>query len=756
MLKGYCMILIFVESPNKAKAIKEYLKNEKESYKVLATIGHIRNLSKKSGSIKTSENFEYDWDFTPQWSKVKNEILSSAKEADKILIASDPDREGEAIAWHLSQVLTDNKIKTPIQRILFYSVSKESILEAIKNTIDIRKGLVQSYLARVGLDYIFGYSISELLWRKVPCCKSAGRVQSSSLKLIIEKENEIRNFKKQKYITVHAEFLESNGIANLIQNNQIKFENGQIFNAVELDIELLKKSRFTIKKISTQRQKQNPPAPLITSTLQQLASSQLQFSPKMTMQYAQKLYEGFSINGTHVGLITYMRTDSFNIETNALSKIRNKILSKYGENYLAEKIVIHSKGVKNAQEAHEAIRPTDIDLEPDLISFDDPNLKKLYSLIWKRTIASQCKPALFDKTSVLIDAVNGPNLAIFSMTNTIAVFNSFRDFVQNENEEEARNQSQKTDASLIFSKLTEGQAVSLKDLYSKDHETQPPKRFSEATFISQLEKLGIGRPSTYAKIISVLLEREYVEKQKKIIIPTQKGWLVTSFLSCYFKNEVAYEFTSAMEETLDNLANSGEPYLPTLKLFWNNLQALILEAKGASPMEISKHIENFYPEYFLANQNQCSCGKKLMLKLSKFGAIRGCSDYPNCTNTLSLIQKTNPKEAIVTTENGANVFLKNGPYGAYIQVECDPPKKIPIPKIWLKNSETISAEQALSLASLPKEIGTYLGKPVKISIGRFGPYIQHEKTFVYISSLDVSLEDSINKIENKLKKKAHN
>ncbi|WP_342261744.1 type I DNA topoisomerase [Alphaproteobacteria bacterium endosymbiont of Tiliacea citrago] len=743
------MILIFVESPNKAKAIKEYLKNQKENYKVLATVGHIRNLSKKSGSIKTNENFEYIWEFTPQWNKNKSEILSAAKEADLILIASDPDREGEAIAWHLNQVLKENKIKTPTKRILFHSVSKEAILESINNTMEIRSGLVESYLARVGLDYLFGYSISQLLWRKVPCCKSAGRVQSASLKLIIERENEILNFQKKKYITIHSEFKNSEGIALLTENNGEKFENGNIFEPDKVNLEVLKESVFEISKITTQIQKQNAPAPLITSSLQQLASSQLNFPPKLTMQCAQKLYEGFSINGNHTGLITYMRTDSFNIEKSALDKIRQKIKEKYGNEYLSENIIVHSKQIKNAQEAHEAIRPTNIDLDPEKINFPDVNLKKLYTLIWKRTLASQCKPALSEKTNILIKAENKPqnNLSSFSMTNSIMIFNSFKDIIQNEDEEEEKKNL------VNLKKLKENQILDLKEIYEKDHETQPPKRFSEATFISQLEKLGIGRPSTYAKISSVLIERDYVEKQKKIIIPTQKGWIVTAFLSSYFKNEIAYEFTSSMEEKLDELASSNQSFLPTLSTFWENLQNLINNAKDSSPLEVSKLIDKTYSNYFLANQELCVCGKPLMLKVTRYGAMRGCTNYPDCTNTISLIEKkTNSKEAIATTKEGYDVFVKNGPYGMYVQIENEIQKKIPIPKQWLKEAETITQEQALLLCELPKEIGSYNNKPLKVSIGRFGPYVQHEKTFVSIQNLNIKEEEAIKKLEQKLEK----
>lgn len=738
------MILIFVESPSKAKAINEYLKGMDGDYQVLATVGHVRNLSKRSGSIDVKNDFEYAWDYTLQWNKNKKQILSKAKKADEIIIASDPDREGEAIAWHLNEIFEQNKIKCPIKRIVFHSISKQSILESLKNKIDIRKGLVNAYLARVGLDYLFGYSISPLLWRKVPCCKSAGRVQSAGLKLIVEKEYEILKFVKRKYITIHAQFNELTNDALLTTFNEQNFENGNIFEEDLINLEDLKNCTFKIDQVIKTQQKQNPPAPLITSKLQQLASSILNFNPTTTMQLAQKLYEGFSINGKHTGLITYMRTDSFHIEKDAIIQIREKIKNKYGKEFLSKDLLKYSKSVKNAQEAHEAIRPIDINLEPDNIIFPDENLKKLYNLIWTRTIVTQFTQAILDKTNVKIltkDYKN--NNYLFELNDTFVVFPSFKKMIQSEEEEENKH--------IDLSKVQEGKELALKNLFQKDHETQPAKRYSEATFINQLEKLGIGRPSTYANVSSILFEREYIERNKKIISPTSKGWIVTSFLESFFKREISYDFTSEMEESLDSVASKNEDFKIMLHKFWDYLDSLIKAAESKGIDLVCKEIEKVYPEFFNVNNDKCKCGGDLILKVTKFGAIRGCLNYPNC-NFMAQInnfeKKTN--EYIGLTDNNERIFYKKGPYGAYLEIEQESLKRVSIPKFLIKNDE-VSLENALKLIALPKQIGFYNDSMIKLNTGRYGPYLQWNKTLVSINCLDMDLELAIKKIQQKIK-----
>ena len=735
------MNLIIVESPSKAKAINEYLKNEKEKYFALSTMGHIRNLVKKAGSIDLEKNFEYKWEFTPQWKKVKTDILENAKKAKKIIIASDLDREGEAICWHLIEVLKKQKINTPTERMIFHSVSKESIKEALKNTTTLRTGLVESYLARIGLDYLFGFSISPLLWHKIPCCKSAGRVQSPALRIIVEKENEIKNFTSKPYIKIHGKFEEIPISSLLIELGDKKFEKGNIFDE-EINLDKLK-GEYHIFNIKNTQIKQSPPPPFITSTLQQIASSELNFSPNLTMQLAQKLYEGFNINGSHQGLITYMRTDSFNIASEELEKIRNKIKSQFGEKFLSKTIVEHKKKNKNAQEAHEAIRPVDIELSPDDIPFEDENLKKLYKKIWERTLASQCSNAIIESHNISIQGIlkNEYQRSMFEIKTNNTLFLGYKLILK---EDDEVNQT--------LPPLKENQVVKLINLETSDHTTQPPKRYSEASLIQEITKKGIGRPSTYSKILSTLYERDYAIKTKKIITPTQKGWIVSSFLKAFFPDEVAYEFTSNLEEKLDELTTNELPHLSIIEEFWRHLDEKIKKTKENSPLEVAHQLETEFPLYFLKNENKCKiCGGNMVLKISKFGALRGCSAYPECKNIINIdVTEKKEEKMLGETEDNKKIELKVGPYGPYIQVDN---KKIAIPKIWQKEIEDFPIEKAEFLAQLPKILGQYKDSNITLNIGRFGPFVQHEKTFASIKDpMDISFEEAIIKIEEKRNK----
>lgn len=736
------MIVILVESPNKAKAINEYLSSEKEKYVVLSTFGHIRNLIKKDGSVDVDNDFEYKWETTPTWKKNSKDVLEKIKEAKQLLIASDLDREGEAICWHVMEVLKAKKITTPTKRIVFNSVSKKDILNAINNQMDCRMGMVESYLSRIGLDYLFGFSISPLLWHKIPCCKSAGRVQSVALRLITERENEILNFKSEKYITVHAKFKNLKKETTLIELEGEKFENGQIFKK-EINNELFGND-FTIKSIKTNQMKQNAAPPLITATLQQLASSKLNLSPNMTMSLAQKLFEGFTINNKHVGLITYMRTDSLNISPDAIIEIRKKIETKYGKEFLPAVPNVHSKKVKNAQEAHEAIRPVDINLEPGMLNLGDKNLENLYKLIWETTIASQCTAAILEKTNMIIESKKEPHYksGIFELKTSKTIFQGFKEVYYDAEEDEIEE-------TIDFSNFKENDKLDLEKIEQKEHETAAPKRFSEATLIQQLKNKGIGRPSTYAKIITVLYEREYAEKNKKTIVPTQKGFIVTAFLKHFFKDEVQYEFTSKIEEELDELMENNLSHKTMVSKFWKNLDTKIANSKNTNPLEVFSSIEKEYKEYFLANSNKCSkCGNNMLLKITKFGALRGCSNYPECSNTINLYQKS---EKLQQQENG-DISLKNGPYGYYVEVKTDPIKRIPVPKPWQKDIENLSKERIQLLSELPKNIGEYKNEKLTLNIGKFGPYVKFKSFFISIKDIEnIDFNDLYKKIEEKIK-----
>lgn len=741
------MILIVVESPTKAKAIGEYLKGEKEKFHVLSTYGHIRNLVTKSGSIETDKEYKYHWKTTLQWDKHKKDVLSKAREADKIVIATDLDREGEGIAWHLLEMLKENKINKPTERIVFHSVEKSAILDALKHGQKLRTGLVESYLARIGLDYLFGFSISPLLWHKVPCCKSAGRVQSVALRLIVERESEIKDFKSQKYITIHAKYKECSQDALMVEFNGEKFENGQIFTQA-IDLKKLD-GKFVVRDIKTTQSKQNAPAPFITSTLLQAASSGLNFSPAMTMQLAQKLYEGFKIDNKHTGLITYMRTDSVHIEPSIITNIRNVIAKKFGAQYLPAKANMFKSSTKNAQEAHEAIRPVDLNIHPATLNIGDKNLEKLYQLIWERTIASQMNPAILETKTANIDGIHTNDKSVFELKATNILFQGFKAIFNDDEDEKLSH--------FDFSKIKEKAQLDCTEIFDKEHQTQPPRRFSEASLIQQSEKRGIGRPSTYPKILQVLYEREYATKEKKIIIPTQKGWIVTAFLKGFFPHEVAYEFTANLEEALDDLHQSNGNHIEILEKFWKHLETRITEVKDQAPSIISTKVREEFASYFLKDKQKCSnCAGHLVLKIGRFGAIVGCENYPNCKEILNIDQSEMPKEKQDLGQiDGSEVTLKNGPYGPYIEcVAGEKIKRIPVPKIW-QTGEELTQEQAQFLAQLPKEIGEYDNHKVSISIGRFGPFIKCGTTFVSIKDpMNITLDQAIIAIERKMKKVA--
>ncbi len=784
------MIFIVVESPTKAKAINEYLKDEREKYVVLSSYGHIRNLVNKSGSINTESSYEYNWETTPTWNKNKKEMLDIAKNASKIIIATDLDREGEGIAWHLMEMLKIAKITTPMERIVFHSVSKAAILEALKNPGEVRTGLIESYLARIGLDYLFGFSISPLLWHKVPCCKSAGRVQSVALRLIVEREEQVRNFISEQYLTVHAQFQETSELATMITLDGETFENGQIFKK-QINIDEFKPatSKFFINQIKKTESRQSPFAPLITSTLLQAASNRLNLPPAITMQLAQKLYEGFKINGKHMGLITYMRTDSVHIEPNIISDIRDMIKNKYGNNYLPASANKYKSNTK-AQEAHEAIRPVDITIEPHMVDLGDKKLEELYRLIWERTIASQMMPALLETTNVKIDGKHPNHKSIFELKTTNVLFAGFKIIAKDEDEDE-QNSTQPN--KINFSQLKEGQELDCTDIFIKEHQTQAPPRYSEATLIKQLEKKGIGRPSTYPKIISVLYEREYANKNKKIIAPTQKGWVVTAFLKSFFANEVAYEFTANLEESLDNLNQNNGNHIEILDKFWKHLHSTITDVASKNPIEIANDIQQQFAQYFLHDTKKCTeCAGTMLLKITRFGAMLGCQNYPNCKNVINIdapekSEEINAPAGLMWNFDGNNVTLKTGPYGPYIEVinndassniqenedesnaenskqsgakkgkektsaksKASNVKRVPVPKIWQDNLEEFDPNKAKFLASLPKKLGMFEDKQVSVNIGRFGPFIMHDKTFVSIKDpLAVNIEQAIELIEKK-------
>jgi DNA topoisomerase-1 len=734
------MILIVVESPTKAKALTEYLKEEKK-YQIVATYGHIKNLLPKSNSIDVEHDYAYKWITTPQWEKHRGNIIEKAKLANKIILATDLDREGEGISWHFMQELHDHKITAPIERIIFNSISKDAIKDALNRSQQIRYGLVEAYLARIGLDYLFGFSISPILWRKIPCCRSAGRVQSAALRLLVEREDEIKNFQSKSFQKIFAKFKESKAEALLIEYDDIKLENGQIFekNISAKDLH----GEFRIDSVKRQQQKLASPPPFITATLQQAASNLLNFSPKLTMQLAQKLYEGFKINEKHVGLITYMRTDSTAITTEFIHKIRTKIEQKYGEKYLPSKFNIHHTIDKTAQEAHEAIRVTDLTIEnPNL---GDEKLEKLYKIIWQRTMASQMTHAISENVNIKISG--SARNAVFEMKSSSIIFDGYKKLYNEQEEEETHNKD--------LDHLIENQNLHCEDIFATEHETQPPKRYSEAMLIQLLKKNGIGRPSTYDRIIEVLYEREYAQKNRKIITPTQKGIIAVAFLIQYFPEEVAYEFTSNLEEELDKLHDAQkQQHKEVLAKFWTKIKSNIDKSSTQSPMEVANKIQQQFPKYFLQERQICEkCMGKLLLKITKIGAMLGCENYPTCNNTVNIEQQISAVTNVIQIGE-YNCVTKTGPFGPYLEfVKDGQQKRVSIPKIWATQLDKLSFEQMKLLSELPKEIGEHDGEKMLLAIGKFGPYVKYNNQFISIKDpANVTVESVLMAINAKKNK----
>ena len=667
-----------------------------------------------------------------QWHKVSKDILENAKKAEKIILASDPDREGEAIAWHIEEILKIHKIKAPCSRIVFHSITKESILKALENETGLRTGLVNAYLARTGLDYMFGFGISPVLWRKVSCCKSAGRVQSVALRLIVEKEYEILTFEKKKYKTIHANFKNIDIHALMIELNSEKLDQGQIYH----DIDVAKLNfNYKISSVEKKQTKIAPYAPLITSTLQQAAYSKLNFSLKYTMQLAQKLYEGFTINGKHQGLITYMRTDSITIIPEEIENIRNKISKVFGKDYVSNSVITHKSKVKNAQEAHEAIRPVDINLLPNQLDIEK-DLVSLYNLIWQRTMASQASDCINENLTIKIDATSHSDNAVFEIKNTVNLFLGFKKILDEEDDNKDKN-----------FKIKEEQELILEELYEKEHETQPPKRFNEASIVKQFIKQGIGRPSTYAHIIEILYKREYIENVKKTIQPSVLGWLVISFLKHYFTAEVEYDFTSQMEDNLDAISNNEGEYIALLKDFSQSLDEKIKFSMTQDVRTVSKIIESVYEKYFDKDNNKCpACNGELLLKVTKIGCLRGCSNYPECNHIVKFDQKNISQDQVNNAQvlgvvDQETIELKVGIYGPYVQNSI---KKVSIPKAYHNKLEEINLEKAMLLLSLPKKLGEHESLPVTLKIGKFGPYIEYNKKFFSAKNIfEVTLENAI-------------
>ena len=745
------MNLLIVESPSKAKTIEKYLGS---GWRVIASVGHVRDLVPENGSVDTENNFKMKWQIMPGKEKQIKLITDELKKADAVYLASDPDREGEAIAWHLLDILKNKKLlkDKKVYRVAFHEITKKAVQTAIEAPREIDKNLVDAYLVRRALDYLIGFGISPLLWRR-NLGKSAGRVQSVAVKLVVDREKEIEAFKPVEYWSLESVCATNAGDFKAMLNNfdGKKIEKMTIENQEQINNILSKIGtpiiNATVVNIDKKKTNRKPAAPFTTSTLQQEAARKLYFASKRTMSAAQKLYEQ--------GLITYMRTDATNLNADAVNEIRGFIAREYGEKFVPSTPNIYATKSKNAQEAHEAIRPTHFDAPAKNLSGDEA---KLYDLIWKRTIACQMTNAEFDSVAADIETEN--KVAIFHAVGSTRTFDGFmKVYTEDKDDEDEKKESK-------LPPLNIGDIVSVKELIPEQHFTQAPPRYTEASLVKKLEELGIGRPSTYATIMSTIVDRAYVEQDKqRRFHPTSGGWVIASYLSKYFTDLVDVNFTAKTEDTLDDVSNGKTDKIDALNAFWKPTDKMIEGARGIKTSDIIDEINQFmYNHLFADGNNVCpECGAKLGIKLSKFGPFIGCEKYPECKYTKQLNKNdkaAQTAESAVQTKSdavelGDGIEFRVGKFGPYV---TDGAKNVAAKQY---TAETITLEIARDLlANVGKK-----AEPIKIGenpetkkmiffypSGRYGAYISSNRVNVSVAQ-QPDLETAIKLINNKAKKK---
>ena len=764
--------LVIVESPAKAKTINKYLGKD---YTVLASYGHVRDLPAKDGSVDPDHDFEMKWEIQPGSKKHIDAIARALKGADRLILATDPDREGEAISWHVLEILRERGLidDKDIARVVFHAITPSAIAEAMKSPRDIDRRLVEAYLARRALDYLVGFTLSPVLWRKLPGARSAGRVQSVALRLVAEREREIETFTPQEYWTLEAALKtprEEGFTARLVRIGERKLEklaipDGETASRIK---KALEGATYTVEKVEAKPVKRNPPPPFTTSTLQQEASRKLGFSPERTMRIAQRLYEGVDIGGETAGLITYMRTDAVHLAPEGIQAAREVIARDFGERYLPEKPRQYKTKVRNAQEAHEAIRPTDPTRTPEsLKGVLDEELWKLYDLIWKRTIASQMEPAEFLRTTVDIraDAPDGETYGLRA-TGQVQRFDGFLKLYQEGTDDEEKSEDERR-----LPVIEEGERLALDKVEAKQHFTEPPPRYTEASLVKKLEELGIGRPSTYASILSILRDRGYVRLEKRRLVPEDRGQLVTAFLESFFPRYVQYDFTASLEDKLDRIARGEENWKALLRQFWTEFKQAVEATEKLRIADVLEALNEVLGPYIFPRgedgrpDRTCpACGTgTLSLKIGKFGAFIGCSNYPDCRYTRPLSGgaeaagaegEAAPDRIELGTdpETGLPVilFLK-GRFGPYVQLgeaeegAAEKPKRASVPKGL--DPASIDLQMALQLLSLPREVGRHpeTGEPILAGIGRYGPYVQHGRTYANLPSVEDVFTIGINR-----------
>ena len=758
------MKVVVVESPAKARTINRYLGSD---YTVVASYGHVRDLPAKDGSVLPDADFAMSWEVDGKSEKHMKAIVQAVRNADGLFLATDPDREGEAISWHVREVLDSRRVlkHLDVKRVVFNEVTRSAVLDAFSRPREIDRELVEAYLARRALDYLVGFTLSPVLWRKLPGSRSAGRVQSVALRLICEREAEIEAFKPREYWTIEVEFKTEAGQTFTARLTHL---DGKRLDRFDLDTEakaraaanaILRAFGFAVAEIDSRQVRRNPFPPFTTSTLQQEASRKLGLSASRTMQIAQRLYEGVDLAGETVGLITYMRTDGVAISGEAIAAARHLIGGEFGPRYVQDAPRVYRSPAKNAQEAHEAIRPTDLNRKPtDVVRYLDQDQRRLYELIWKRTIASQMASALLEQ--VAVDIADATARLRLRANGSVILFDGFLALYQEDRDDtisDEEGEGTRLPAMRKAERLTRGEVA------PSQHFTQPPPRYTEASLVKKLEELGIGRPSTYATILQVLQDRAYVRLEKRRFVPEDRGRLVTAFLTSFFERYVEYNFTADLENQLDDISGGRINWKEVLRNFWRDFSGAVDGTKELTISQVLAALDAELGPHFFANDGTgrdprlcpgCSAGR-LSLKLGKFGAFIGCSNYPVCRYTRSLIVEGEAESSIQETALGPEpatalpVTLKKGPYGHYVQLGEGngdaKPKRVALPRSI--SPVDVDLETALRLLSLPRELGRHpeTGEPIIAGIGRFGPYIKHGNTFKSLGIDDDVLTIGLNR-----------
>ena len=748
------MDVVVVESPAKAKTINKYLGKD---YTVLASYGHVRDLPAKDGSVRPDEDFAMSWEVPRDSSKRLSEIAKAVKGADRLILATDPDREGEAISWHVLEVLRNKKVlkDVAVKRVVFNAITKDAVTSAMKSPRDIDEPLVDAYLARRALDYLVGFNLSPVLWRKLPGARSAGRVQSVALRLVCERESEIERFRPQEYWSLAALLATAEDEtfeARLVGADGKKITRLDIGTEGEAQDfrSALDAAAFTVRSVEAKPHRRNPQPPFTTSPLQQEASRKLGFSPSRTMQVAQKLYED--------GLITYMRTDGVQIAPEAIQAARAQIGKDYGDRYVPARPRDWQTKAKNAQEAHEGIRPTDLSKRPqDLNRANDTENAKLYDLVWKRTIASQMESAEIERTTVDIEAKAGGRVLDLRATGSVIRFDGFLTLYQEGRDDEGDDEGSRLPA------VSAGDTLSKREIKADQHFTEPPPRFSEASLIKRMEELGIGRPSTYAATMATLRDRDYVRLDKRRLVPQAKGRLVTGFLESFFTRYVGYDFTADLEKQLDLVSDGKLSWQEMLRDFWQQFTSTIEESKELRVSEVLDALNEILAPYAFPVTEEgvdpracpnCADGR-LSLKVSRYGAFIGCSNYPDCKYTKQLDIEEGAEANAATPdgtvlgqhpETGEDVIVKAGRFGPYVQLgNGDAPRRTSIPKG--RDPRAVDLDYAVKLLSLPRDIGPHPedGAMITAGLGRYGPFVKHDKTYANLESVEDAFDVGINR-----------